>query len=446
VADVWLRKGYVFIGRVTIGSGWEQAPIYLKPNLDLHIFLPGLYSTGNDKNIPKSIEGRIENWNIQINDGAVSTSFRPGNLYSLIEPVIQQLDEEDKKLFPEDAGNKIWTEVFFSPKSVMFEKIDSPTNIPDEWGLTFYPPKNNNILFHFFSGNRNPRRLPNIFTVVDSSVYFSNVEQWNFDAFRKRLRVLTSALSFFTGAPVTYELLVGRFKRDVLYMQIKNIPNPNAYTCPSQYNGRVEIKENYLSSFPSKFIRSIEELFKKNKDEKVAILLSYFKMLYMAFYDEAKIAFSFQLMESLSKYKGIKFGETYKNKIIKRLSKKISKKMCAGCNRLLQEEVKTEKDDFNEYIDKAMNVIKGDDQFMVDPAIIKKIARKYRNEIFHGSFFENMTSMKDIAKTLPEGYQRDLPVVFQILALIIGAHFVLDLDFDHMIALKSRNDFSVFFR
>lgn len=435
----WLRKGHVFIGRVTIGSGWERAPIYLQPNLDLHIFLRGLYPIGSDGNIPKSIEGRIEDWNIKINGGAISVSFKPGILYSLIESTIQKLNEEEKKLFPEDNGEKIWTEITFSPAAVVFEKIDSPTNIPDEWGLTFYPPKNNSRLFHFFNDNRNPRGLPNIFTTVDSSVYFSNVEQWTFDAFRKRLKILTSGLSFFTGAPVTYELVVGRFKSEVLCVYIKNVSNPNAYICPSRYNCRVEIKGD-LSTFPSKFVTRIEELFNNHDAEKVATLFSYFRMLYMALYDEAKIAFSFQLMESLAKYKGIKFGETYKNKIIKKLSKKVSKNMCSTCNSFLQKEIKTEKDDFNEYIDKALNALKTDDQFLVNPDVMKSIAQKYRNEIFHGGFLENMTEVDNYIKTLPKGYQRDLPIMFQALAEILGAHFILDIDFDQMIALSSRMD------
>ena len=440
-----LRKGHAFIGRVTIGGGWERTPIYLQPNLDLHIFLPGLYSTGNDKNIPKSIEGRIEDWNIRIDDGAVSVSSRHDNLYSLIEPLTKQLDKEEKKLFPEDDGKKIWTEITFSPKTVLFEKSNSPANVPDEWSLTFYPPKNNSTLRHFFGGNRNPRGLPNIFTAVDSSVYFSNVAQWTLDALRKRLKLLTSSLSLFTGAPVTYELIVGRFEREVVYVCVKNISNPNSYICPSQHNCRVEIKGELLT-FPSKFIERIELLFNNHDAEKVVILLSYFRMLYMALYDEAKIAFSFQLMESLAKYRDIKFGGTYKNDIIKKLSIKLSGSMCPTCNSLLQAEIKTEikkkgddfteEENFNKYIDKALNVIKTDDQFLVDSEGMKEIARTYRNEIFHGSFFESMSEVKDLVKTLPEGYQSDLPIVFQALASIIGANFVLGIDFDQMIVLK----------
>jgi hypothetical protein len=440
LAKEWLRKSYAFIGRVTIGGGWMRAPIFLQQNLDLHIFLPGSYSVGRDEHRPEFIEGQIENWNIKIINGATSVSYSHSSFNSLNKLVLMAINKEAKNLFPKDHQEKIWSEITFSPKTVFFEKIDLPSNIPDEWGLTFYPPKNNRILFHFFNNNRHPRGFSNIFTTADSSVYFSNTKQWTFDAFYKRLKLLTSSLSFFTGAPVTYELLVGRFKRDILYVQIKNISNPNAYLCPSKYNGRIEIKQSSLSTFPSKFVRRIEELFNDHKHEKVVTLLSYFRMLYMALYDEAKIAFSFQVMESLAKYKGIEFGETYKNKIIKGLSKEVSKKMCPACNSLLRAEIKPKKDDFIQYIDKALNVLKADNQFSFNSDIIKSIALKYRNEIFHGGFFEGMSKVENLVKTMPEGYQRDLPILFQALAASIGVNFLLGIDFDQIRALKSSNE------
>jgi len=412
VAKEWLRKGLGFIGRVTIGGGWIRAPIFLQPNLDLHIFLPGLYTVGRNEHIPEFIEGQIEDWNIKVIDGATSVSYSHGDLNSLNKSVLMSIDKEAKNLFlKEHRKKKIWTEITFSPKTILFEKDDLPANIPDEWGLTFYPSKNNNILFHFFKDNRNPRglprRFPNIFTTVDRSVYFSNFEQWTFEALHIRLKLLTSSLSFFTGAPVTYELLVGRFKREILYVLVKNISNPNAYLCPSWYNGRIEIKGSFLSTFPSKFIRSIEELFKNKKGEKVSTLLSYFGMLYMALYDEAKIAFSFQVMESLAKYKKMKFKRSTT---------------------------------FDEYIGKALDAIKIEEAFDVNPADVKQIARKYRNEVFHGNFFEAMTEIDHLVNTLPEGYKRDLPILLQAVAAMIGVNFIFGIDFNQMIALKSKTN------
>jgi len=403
MAKEWLRKGHVFIGRVTIGGGWMRAPILLQQNLDLHIFLPGSYSIGRDEHRPEFIEGQIGDWNIKIIDGATSVSYNHSSFNSLNKLVLIAIDKEAKNFFPPDHQEKIWSEITFSPKTVLFEKIDLPFNIPDEWGLTFHPPKNNRILFHFFKNNRNPRGLSNFFTTADSSVYFSNTEQWTLDALRKRLKLLTSSLSFFAGAPVTYELLVGRFKREILYVQVKNISNPNAYLCPSKYNGRIEIKESYLSTFPFRFVRRIEELFNDHDHEKVVTILSYFRMLYMALYDEAKIAFSFQVMESLAKYKKMKFKRSTT---------------------------------FDEYIGKALDAIKIEEAFDIDPADVKQIARKYRNEVFHGNFFETMTGIENVINTLPEGYKRDLPILLQAIAAMIGVNFILGIDFNQMIALK----------
>lgn len=405
MAKEWLRECHTFIGRVKIGGKWMRAPIFLQPNLNLHIFLPGRYSIGRDEHRPEIIEGRIEDWNIKVIDGATSITYSHGNISSLNKSAIMLLDKEEKNLFPGENQNKIWTEITFTPRTVLFEKINLPSSIPDEWGITFYPLKDHSILFRFFRDNRNPRRLPNIFMTVDNSAYFSNIEQWTFNDLRKRLKLLTSALSFFTGAPVTYELLLGRLKREIVCVHIKNISNPNAYLCPSRYNGRIEIKGNFLSNFPSKFIRSIEELFKNGKDEKVGTLLSYFRILYMALYDEAKIAFSFQVMESLANYKKMKFKGS-----------------------------KT----FDEYIGKALNAIKIEEAFDVDPADVKKIARKYRNEVFHGNFFETMTEIEHAINTWPEGYKRDLPILLQAIAAMIGVNFILGIDFNRMIALKSK--------
>ncbi len=442
MAKKWLRDCHIFIGHVKIGDKWMRAPVSLQPNLNLHIFLPASYTVGRNEHRPECVKGQIEDWNLNVIDGGTSVSYYDSDLNFLNKLVPKSIDKEEIGLFLKENQKKFWTEIVFTPRTVIFEKVNLPNSIPDEWGITFYPTKNNNILFRFFRDPRNPRglprRLPNTFTTVDRCVYISNVKRWSVAAFVKRLKLLTPALSFFTGAPVTHEVLIGRFKRELSHIQVNNISNPNAFLCPSQYNSRIEIKGRFLSTFPTMFIESIEELFNNGKDERVGTILSYFRMLYMALYDEAKIAFSFQVMESLAKYKDIECGETYKNKIIKRVSKKVTKKMCPACNSLLQAEIKTEKDDFTQYIDKALNVLKADNEFSVNPETIKSIARKYRNEIFHGGFLERMTKVEDFVKTMPEGYQRDLPLLFQALAAIIGVNFILGIDFSHMKALKRK--------
>ena len=234
-------------------------------------------------------------------------------------------------------------------------------------------------------------------------MYLSNNERWNLEAIREHLKLLTSCLSFFTGSPVSYELLVGKYKREILVIQFKNESNPNAYICPSPYNACIELKGKALSSFPSVFVMKVEEISGNNSErQKILILPSYFEMLYMACHDEAKIAFSFQLMEALAKYKkiGVKSAQ------------------------------------FNQYIKKALDALKTEDAFEVKPTLVKEIARKYRNEVFHGNFFDEITEINTMIGKLPIGYQRDLPLVFQSIAAMIGVNFILGIDFKEMIALK----------
>lgn len=399
INETWLRKNHRFLGRVTIGRGWYSAIVLLQPDLKLRIFLPFDLI---DKEVPDLIEGLIEQWNIKISDGAISISYRYYDFDSLNKEI--QINEEEKRIF-QNYHKKTWTEIIVLPKTCTFMRMAARTDIPDEWGITFYPGRNNTILFHFFSHDRNPRALPNTFSFIDESLYFINDIRWALDDLRKRIKLLTSCSSFFTGSPISYELLVGRHEKEVLVIHIKNEANPSAFICPSQENARIELKEKSLSAFSSDLIKKVEELYSNPERDKILILLTYFKLLYMAPYDEAKIAFSFQLMESLANYKKIKFKTSAK---------------------------------FDEYIGKALNAIKLEESFEANPASIKQIARKYRNEVFHGNFFETMTEIDHLIDTLPPGYKRDLPVLFQAIATMIGVNFILGIDFNQMVAIKRK--------
>lgn len=430
----WLSKEHRFIGRVMEKGGWSPAIIILQPDLNLHIFLPGLYRNNVDGEIPKLIEGRIGDWDLKVMDGASSVSFTP-NSFNYFNEIIK-LEEEEKNIFSNSFDNKIWTRVTFTPKTCTFRRIGSFPDIPDEWGITFYPEKNNRTLFSFFSNDRNPHLLrSDIFSIADRSIYFSNNEKWNLEAIRARLKLFMSCLSFFAGGPVSYELLVGKYKKEILAVQFKNESNPNAYICPSPYNAAIGLKENSLSTFFLEFIKKIEEFIKSEQD-KVQVLLSYFNLLYMAPFDEVKIALSFQLMEALAKFKGRYLSGAYRNKIIKKMSEKLSGEMCSSCINLLQREIKDESDFLDEYIGKALDAIIIEEAFEVSPTIVKEIAREYRNEVFHGNFFEDMTEVNKMIDTFPEGYQKDLPLVFQAIVSMIGVNFILGIDFNEMIAIK----------
>jgi hypothetical protein len=52
--------------------------------------------------------------------------------------------------------------------------------------------------------------------------------------------------------------------------------------------------------------------------------------------------------------------------------------------------------------------------------------------------FDEMTGIDKIVATLPEGFQDDLPELFQAIVSLIGANFILGIDFNQMIAIKRK--------
>lgn len=428
-----LKNDYRFVGRVKISGEWISAPILLQKNFALCICLPDIYRINRGNEIPELIEGHIEGWEIQINDGVSAASIWRSTFHQVMEK--NQFTANEANFISTENRQNLWTEITIFPETCTFIKNSVVNEIPDKWGVTFYPDNINKSLFDLFDRNRNPRKPPDILTSIDSSLYFDNSKQWSLEAIGQRLKLLTSCLSLFVGAPITYQLLVGRYGKEILCFQIKNVSNPNAYICPSHSSGCVGIKEDYLPEFSSNFINNVESIFNRNNErEKILILLSYFNILYAALYDEAKIAFSYQLMESLAKYRDIKFGGSYVNDIAEELSKKV----CPTCRNLIKEELKIAGDHFIAYISKALEVIKVGRDFKAQPGTIKKIAEKYRNHVFHGSFFDEMTKIDGIVATLPEGFQDDLPELFQAIVSLIGAHFILEIDFNKMIAIKRK--------
>ena len=428
----WLRLEHRFIGLVSRNGGREPALIILKQNLAVLIYLPSLIDTDDD--IPGIVEGQIDSWKLKLESGDSSVTFRHGDFDTLKGTM--QLNKEEENMFPAECHDRIWTEIAYMPERCSFIKNEELSAIPKEWGITYYPGKSNSTLFHLFDTNRNPRGLPSIFAVIDRSLYFKNFADWTLSDLQKRLRLLTSCLSLFAGAPITYELLVGRNDKDVICIQIKNIENPNEYICPSRYNACIEIKEEFIPYFSSTLMIKVEELTTKRESEKCLVLLAYVRMLLMAHYDEAKIAFSFQLMESLAQYKGISIRGQFWNDTIRKLLKRMPKKFCESCLNVLKQEIRIENEEvLDKYIEQALDAVNEKEEFDADPVVIKRIARKYRNEVFHGSFFEDMAEIDDQIKVLPEGYKRDLPLVFQAIAIMMAINFIIGIDFKHMLAL-----------
>jgi len=434
---IQLHKEYKFHGQVTTTENRHKALIVLKTDLSLQIFLP-IDDTLLKINIEmlKGVEGQLQDWEIKT-DEPKSIERKEFNLPNKES----ELYFEKEDTFVEDNYNKPWYEITYFPNIMYFYKKGSTITIPDEWGISFYSEKNNTTLFKFFdNSSRNPRRMPTIFSKTDRSLYFSNKKQWTLSSIQERLEIITSCLSLFTGAPLSYEILIGRYNKEVLYMQFKTIGNTNAFICPSQFNGHAYITENFTATFASDFTKKIEDIFNSPEREKILILLSYYKILFMAFYDEAKIAFCFQLMEALARYKGIKIKNSLKNSIMKDLDEKLSKKLCRSCYSLIKQELKPETDDFDDYIEKALDAINLDldAPFTISPSEVKEIAKAYRNQVFHGNFFEDMGEIDNIINRLPSDHNNDLAVLLQAIVSVIGVNFILGIDFSQLTAIKRK--------
>jgi len=431
-----LHKEHKFYGQVTTTENIHNAFIVLKTDLSLQIFLPVLDDILSEISIEmlRGVEGQLQDWEIKT-DEPKSIEKKVFNL----PDKESELYFEKEDTFVKDNYNKLWYGITYFPNIMYFYKKGSTISIPDEWGISFYPEKNNTTLFKFFdNSSRNPRRMPTIFSKTDRSLYFSNKKQWTLSSIQERLEVITSCLFLFTGAPLSYEILIGRYKKEVLYMQFKIIGNANAFICPSQFNGHAYIKENSIATFASDFTKKIENIFNNPEQEKILIILSYYKILFMTLFDEAKIAFAFQLMEALALYKGINIKNSLKNSIMKDLDNKLSKKMCMSCHSLIKQELKPETDAFDNYIEKALDAINLDldAPFTISPREVKEIAKAYRNQVFHGNFFKDMNKVDNIINRLPPDHKNDLPVLLQAIVSVIGANIIFGIDFSQLTAVK----------
>jgi len=430
-----LSEGHIFIGRTKFvkRKSWYRVILLLEKDLEIKMFLPAIKSLQDY--IPRIAETKNQDWAIKMQRIAGTISIRHDlfddldNEFRFSSAIKEQFNESDYK--------KLWVNLTFTPETCTFLKHINV--IPDKWGITFYPLKNNNSLFQLFHNKRiGARILPNTFTENDESLYLENNQRWTLSAFQDRIELLTLLLSLFAGSPLTYRLLVGRKNNNVSFVQYRSGANDFSYRCPSYYNGHAYIKKEYIPDFISTLPEKLENLFASPKKMKSTVLLSYFRQLYTAYYREMKIALSFQLIEALANYKGIKIKNSLKNSINKQLRNKYSKEMCASCYSILSDQLKPETDDFDEYIRKALDVINIDKKFVLSPSLIKEILKKYRNEMLHGGLFEEKAAIDNIVKKLPDNYQKDLPVLMQAVVSIIGVNFILGIPFDKLTSIKRR--------
>ena len=171
---------------------------------------------------------------------------------------------------------------------------------------------------------------------------------------------------------------------------------------------------------------------------KAHVILRYFKILYVSPFYETKMAFSFQLMEALAKYKG------FTKPVNKKKINKLREKLCSDCYKVLENDLlrsKIEESKFDELLTKSVDVLNDTalpkKDFNFESELIKELSRLYRNQFFHGDFFDDMNELQKAIDKVPDNYRRDIPVVLQSVMSILSANIIFGIDFS-LLAGKKR--------
>ncbi len=430
-----LAKEIRFVGRALFNEKWRQVLVTVRTGLEMELSGANL-DIYRRKDIPRLVEGCIEDWTISAAHCSHITYHGFNDFISINQTL--GFNTSQTKSISEADREKRWWHMTIRPKIVDFTKTGYE-GVPIEWGIVFYPSGADKAIYALLhEGSRSARGLPRLFASVDSSVYFRNRQGWAVPAMRERIEALTATLVPFVGSPVTYTLLIGRHDNEVKFVRAKLISNPNSFICPVAYNGHAYVKKLFLNDFRDMFGRIIDQVHTNPKREQIKILLSYFRELYSALHDEIRLAFAFQLMESLSHYIGIPIKNLAKNAMKYDLLRQYERELCPICFDLIKTGLQPESDDFDQYIEAALDVVLPEKKVGLTSAMIKKIAKQYRNQVFHGNFFENMTEIDKIVDDLPENYRTDLVVILQAVASVIGVHLLFGIDFNVLRARKAR--------
>lgn len=436
-----LNKEISFAGRAMFGDTWHEAFVRIRTGLDLELFINDseIYS---NKEMPIKIEGNTEDWTITAYHCLKATYEGFFDFSSLAETLM--LSANLVEAVSLDDRDKTWCLITVRAKVIDFMRNGWSEGVPEEWGVAFYPEDMSKALVSLLhEGSRNPYDLPRIFANVDSSLYFKNRQSWSVASMIDRIDLFTSSMTLFSGTPLSYTALIGRDDRDAKFIRVNFISNPKSFICPSVFSGHAYIRDASLEEFKIALQKMIDQIYNDPDKKKIAIILSYYEELFTAVHEETRIAFSFQLMESLAHYRHIPIKNSVKNAVKEDLLKKLSKNLCPSCLAFVSKGLQPETDDFDQFIGKALDVIGTDDNFRLNPVFIKEIAKRYRNEVFHGNFFEDMAKVDEMVAALPESYKNNLTELLQAATAVLGAHFLLGLDFNSLTALKRQTSPSI---
>lgn len=426
-----------FMGETLFGDTRTPAiakTVTTKRGLGWEVFFPFF---GTDEKIPARIEGEAGDWKITIQPNRATH----GDFHNF-EPLSGSLGlgPADIEAIPQLLRQKPWQKMTVRPRLVDFCRKDWSLDVPDEWGVTFYPEEAHKAMSYLIhEGSKDCPPLPSLFAGWDDSAYFRNVCDWSTTSMLDRMDLITSVLTLFAGSPLSYDTVIGRCGEDVKFVRMNFIINPSYFICPGPSNGHASIRDDFLVDFRARFVKMIEQIYNYDtkRRERLQIALKYFEELHHALYKETRCAFSFQLMEAIIQYGGNKLHlpNSKKKDDIEALITEGG--WCADCLARLSSKLPAQTDDFDQYVEESLRSISDNGQIEVSPQSVMEIARIYRNNVFHGGFFEAMDKVDLIIEKLPKGYRDNLAAVLQGVACILGAHFLLELPFELLTAYRT---------
>jgi len=426
------------IGKIHFPNANYQCLLSIKKDLEVHIFSPvNEHLTWERFPSEFDIKAEYDEWLIEIKNikGTLSQNTYE---FSGVKEILKHLTI-DWEIFPKEAANKLWLKWSFYPEQCRFIRKGHMNDIPSRWGITFYPEKSMARFLHYFCNDRmGPLGLPSIFYGVDHSIYLDNHQKWDLESTNNRLKLITMILSLFKGNPLTYQLLIGRMNNGIVCLQFNIIIDKHKHFNADLPNAFVGLKNEYQKEFSETFAKKIDLLFNNPEIDKIMVILSYYRMLLVTYFDEDKLAFSYQIMESIARYLNMKMpGESYKAIIVKKLITKYKYHLCSSCLSVLKKETESAgaKINFVDLFTMGARVIKADIK-SDDIDLLLNISRFYRNHIFHGDFLENNEKVRKEKIDLERKYNAPLFLIIQSIVYLMGVNFLLGIDYEMLIAYK----------
>jgi hypothetical protein len=432
-----LRSDLNLIGKIHFPNANYQCLLSIKEDLQVHIFSPvNEHLTWERFPSEFDIKAEYDEWLIGIKN-IKGTLSRTTYDFSGVKEILKHLTI-DWEIFPKEVAKKLWLKWSFYPEQCRFIRKDHMNEIPSRWGITFYPEKSMAHFLHYFCNDRRgPLGLPLIFYGVDHSIYLDNHQKWDLESINNRLKLITMILSLFKGNPLTYQLLIGRMNNDVVCLQFNIIVDKHKHFNADLPNAYVGLKKEYQKEFSETFVKKIDLIFNNSEIDKIMVILFYYRNLLVTYFDEDRLAFSYQIIESIARYLHMKMpGESYKAIILKKVIRKHKDYLCTSClNILIKESESTGESSIVNLIFIAAKVLKIEIK-ADDIELLLDLSRFYRNQFFHGDFLENNERIDKAKIYLVGKYNSSLTLIIQSIVYLIGVGILLGIDYEMLIAYK----------